>query len=77
MIDMTNMIISADILPEPLFGLTKAEKIHVREKDGIITMTPIKEEFDCTAEVRGMYSDKKLTLDKFLEWKHADKELER
>ena len=74
---MTEMIINADILPEPLFSLVQAEKIRVLENAGIITMTPIKEEFDCTAEVRGMYSDKKLTLDKFLEWKHADKELER
>ena len=73
---MTDMIINADILPEPLFSLVQAEKIRVLENDGIITMTPIKEEFDCTAEIRGMYSDKKLTLDKFLEWKHADKELE-
>jgi ribosomal protein L21 len=76
MIDMTNLVIKADILPEPLFSLVQAEKIRVLENDGVITMTPIKEEYDCTAEVRGMYSDKKLTLDKFLERKHADKELE-
>ena len=73
---MTDMIINADILPEPLFSLVQTDKIRVLEDDGIITMTPIKEEFDCTAEIRGMYSDKKLTLDKFLEWKHADKELD-
>ena len=73
---MTNMIINADILPEPLFSLVQSEKIRVLEDDGIITMTPIKEEFDCTAELYGVCSDGKLTLDKFLEWKHADKEFE-
>ena len=73
---MTEMIINADTLPETLFSLVQTEKIRVLENDGIITMTPFREEFDCTAGVRGMYSDKKLTLDKFLEWKHEDKELE-
>ena len=71
------MIINAEILPEPLFSLVQTEKVHVRENDGIIIMTPIKEEIDCTAELYGVCSDGKLTLDKFLEWKHADKELEK
>ena len=48
----------------------------MREADGVITMTPIEETFDCTAEVFGMYSDGKLSVDKFLEQKHAEKELE-
>ena len=71
------MIINADILPEPLFNLVQTEKVRVHENDGIITMIPIKEEFDCTAELYGVCSDGKLTLDKFLEWRHADKELEK
>ena len=73
---MTEMIINADTLPEALFSLVQTEKIRVLENDGIITMTPFREEFDCTAELYGVCSDGKLTLDKFLEWKRADKELE-
>jgi hypothetical protein len=74
---MTNMVINADILPEPLFSLVQAEKIRILENDGVITMTPINEEFDCTAELYGACSDGKLTLEKFLEWKHSDRELEQ
>ena len=66
------MIINAAILPEPLFSLVQTEKVRVHENNGIITMTPIKEDFDCTAELYRICRDGKLTLDKFLEWKHAE-----
>ena len=61
---MTDLIINADILPEPLFSLVKTEKMRVLENDGAV-------------ELHGVNSDGKLTLDKFLEWKHVDKELEQ
>jgi hypothetical protein len=73
---MTEILLNTNTLPEPLLKLLRSEKVRVRESEGIITMTPIGEDFDCTAEIFGMYSDGKMSVDKFLELKHADKALE-
>jgi hypothetical protein len=40
---MTDMILDANTLPEPLFKLARSEKVHVHETDGVITMSPIEE----------------------------------
>ena len=72
---MTDMILDADTLPDPLFQLVRSDKVHVREMNGVITMTPL-EEFDCTAEIYGMYSDGKTSVDKFLKQKFTEIALE-
>lgn len=68
---MTEFVLNTNTLPEPLLRMVRS-----READGVITMTPIEKAFDCTAEVFGMYSDGKLSMDRFPEQKHAEKELE-
>ena len=74
---MTEVLLNTNTLPEPLLKLIHSKKVRVRELDGIITMTPIEDDFDCTAEIFGMYTDGKMSIDKFLEQKHAGKALER
>ena len=73
---MNELILNASVLPDPLLQMVRTDKVKIREANGVITMIPIDESFDCTAEIFGMYSDGKLSVDKFLEQKHAEKELE-
>ncbi|MCL2352265.1 MAG: hypothetical protein FWC55_07005 [Firmicutes bacterium] len=72
---MTEMVINARTLPEPLFRLIRAEKVAVRVVDGEVRLTPVKEVSD-NCPLLGMYTDGKLTVDRFLEWKREDRELE-
>ena len=77
-----------------LIELVGTKKFIINEEDdGVIKLTPVKEEFvldvegfrerrkrgeipECIANLYGMFADSGDTLDKFLERKHADKELD-
>ena len=75
---MVEMVLNTSTLPEPLIRLIHTEKVRVNETGGIIQLMPIKEDVDCTIGLRGMLSDfPEMSVDKFLERKHADKELEQ
>ena len=75
---MAELVLNTTTLPEPLLRLIPTEKVWVRETDGEIRLTPITENFDCTVGLRGMFaSDPNMTVDKFLERKRADEELEK
>jgi hypothetical protein len=53
-------------------------KVLVMEREGKIEITPVSATKDCTAEVRGMFAKyDTMTVDKFLERKLVDKELDR
>jgi hypothetical protein len=78
LIHMNDIIMNANTLPEPLFQLIGTDRVRVRKESGVITMTPIEEPIDCVAGLRGMLAgNSEMSLDKFLERKHADKELDR
>jgi len=73
---MAEMIISTKALPETLLRLISTEKVKVSEIDGAITLIPIFEsQNDCP--LRGMFADGKISVDKFIEKKQAEKKLER
>jgi hypothetical protein len=73
---MTEMILNARTLPEPLSRMIRTEKVKVSEVNGIINLTPIAEtKRDCP--LRGIAADSTLTVDKFLAMTHEDKELEQ
>ena len=38
---MAELILNTNTLPEPLFRLIKAEKVKVKEADGIVNLIPI------------------------------------
>ena len=40
-IEMDDMVISVNTLPEPLNRRIRCEKVRVREENGVITLTPI------------------------------------
>ena len=74
---MTEKVMNTNALPEVLFELIKTEKVRVKEMDGVIQLMPLKENADCTIGLRGMFAgDPDMTVDKFLERMHADKELD-
>jgi len=74
---MTDTVMSTTALPEILFKLIKTEKVRVKESGGVIQLMPVKETVDCTVGLRGMFAgDPNMTVAKFLERKHADKELD-
>ena len=72
---MTEMILNANTLPEPLFRLIKAEKVKVRESGGEILLTPIVDTGK-GCPLRGMCADGKLSSYAFMERKQVEKELE-
>ena len=72
---MTEMVLDTRTLPEPLFRLIHTEKVKAREIDGEIRLTPIREtDLDCP--LLGMFADGKISVDKFIENKQVEKELE-
>ena len=74
---MTETVMNTTALPEILFKLIPTEKVRVKEADGIIQLTPIKENADCTIGLRGILSGyPEMSVEKFLERKHAEKELD-
>ena len=74
---MTETVINTKALPEILFKLIQTEKVRMKETDGIIQLIPIVEDTDCTVGLRGLFANSpEMTVDKFLERKHTDKELE-
>jgi hypothetical protein len=74
---MTETVINTKSLPEILIKLISTEKVKISETDGEIRLIPIKENFDCTIGLRGLFADyPEMSVDEFLERKHTDKELD-
>ena len=75
--DMTENVINRKALPDMLFRRFHTENFRVTEKDGVIHITPEKENFGCMTGLRGILADHpELSVDNFLKMKHAEKELE-
>ena len=73
---MSEMILNAVSLPEPLFRLVRSDKVKVSEENGKIYLTPILKVHKKGYPLRGSAADCGFTVDEFLEKKHAEKELE-
>jgi len=69
---MAEMVLNTSSLPEPLLRMIRTKRVKVREADGEIRLTPIME----GCPLRGMFADGKLSADKFMANKQAEKELE-
>jgi hypothetical protein len=70
---MTDILLNANTLPEPLLNLVHSEKVRVRESNGVITILPAEEKMDYIDELYGCCSGGDLTVSKFLEWTREDK----
>ena len=74
---MIETIINTDSLSEFLVKIIPTEKVRVKEVDGVVQLMPVKENYDCTIGLRGLFAgDPNMTVDKFLERKHADKDFD-
>jgi len=75
---MMEMILNTSALPETLFRLIQTEKVTLREADGEISLIPLEEPIDYIEKLRGsLAAYPEMSVDKFLERKHADKEFDR
>jgi hypothetical protein len=74
---MSNTVMDVNALPPLLLQLFSTSRVIVSESNGIVQVEPVKENVDCTIGLRGMFAgDPNMTVDKFLERKRADKELD-
>ncbi|MCL2579546.1 MAG: hypothetical protein FWE32_05885 [Oscillospiraceae bacterium] len=74
---MTEIVLNTSTLPEPLTRLIATEKVRVKELNGVVQLFPVKENVDCTVELRGMFAgDPEMTMDRFLERTRVDKGLD-
>jgi len=73
---MNEIVLHTNTLPEPLLRMIRTEKVKAREAGGEILLTPIIES-KTGCPLRGMFADGKLSVDRFMANKQAEKELER
>ena len=73
---VTEMVLNARTLPEPLFRMIRTEKVKVNENNGVISLTPVVETAG-HCPLRGLAADSTLTVDDFLAMSRNDKELEQ
>ena len=74
---MTEKVMNVNALPSYLISTLKTDKLKVSENNRVITIEPADNTNDCTVGLRGILSDyPEMSVDKFLERKHADKELD-
>ncbi|MCL2147711.1 MAG: hypothetical protein FWH52_07885 [Synergistaceae bacterium] len=72
---MVEMVLNTSALPESLVRLIHTERVRVRETHGEILLTPIKES-DVDCPLLGMFSDGRISVDKFIANKRIEKELD-
>jgi hypothetical protein len=74
---MTETVINTKALPEFLLKLIQTEKVKVYETEGTIQIVQIEEPVDYIDKLRGsLKAYPEMSVDKFLERKHDDKELD-
>ena len=69
---MTEMVLSKHTLQETLFRMIPTEKVRLRESNGVISLTPVRE----GSGLMGAGVGSKLTTEKFAEYAREEKELE-
>jgi virulence-associated protein VagC len=72
---MGSFVVSAEAinLPERFAKKLKGKRVELFEKDGNIVIAPVK---DTIAQARGVLKGSRFTVERFMEAKKADKELE-
>ena len=73
---MSELILNTDTLPEPLPQMIPTSRVKVRETKGVVSLFPLSESTDCIDKMFGMFSDGKMSVEKFSKQKSAEKELE-
>jgi len=78
---MIDMIISVKTLQEQLHRRIHSERVRFYENNGVITLTPIEEPeidfWEGLDELWAIFSDGRMSTEKYVTQKQIDKELER
>ena len=70
-------MVNRKTIPDILFEMFQTENVRVRETEGGLFVTPVKEKVDRTVGLRGMFAGRsELSVDDFLKTMRAEKELE-
>ena len=72
---MIEIVLDTRTLPEPIDRMIHTKKVKIREADGDFVITPIQESSEM-CPLLGMFSDGKISTDKFLTQKQVEKKLE-
>ncbi|MDR2509927.1 MAG: hypothetical protein LBC77_04705 [Spirochaetaceae bacterium] len=72
-----SIIIDREILPETIISYVHSEKIRLVEENGAITLSPVFDKYAIIEKSFGMFSDGKLSSERFIKEKAMEKELER
>jgi hypothetical protein len=75
---MTERIMDTDALQAYFVTTFRTKQVRVRESNRVVTIEPVEaRKPGCCSRVRGLLADcPDMSVDKFLERKHADKELD-
>jgi len=73
---MVEMVLDTQALPETLFSRIPTKKVMFFEENGTITLTPFYEKTPRFDHLVGIFSDGKMSVDKYLLEKQKEKELE-
>jgi hypothetical protein len=73
---MADMILDVQTLPETIFSKILTKKVKIHEENGSIILTPFSDEKLRFDHLVGIFSDGRMSVDKFLLQKQLDKELE-
>jgi hypothetical protein len=74
---MESVIIDREALPEMIISYIHSQKIKLVEENGNIVLSPVVEKYSILEKSFGMFSDGKLSSEKFIEEKKTEKELEK
>jgi len=74
---MESIIIDRQMLPEAINSYIHSEKIRVVKENGSIYLSPIIDKYSILEKSFGMFSDGKLSSERFIKEKELEKELEK
>ena len=73
---MIELVLETQTLPESIVHLINTKMVKIRETDGDLVITPIRESNDI-CPLLGMFSDGKISTEKFMAQKQTEKKLEQ
>ena len=73
---MQETIIDRQTLPKTILSYIYSDKIRLIEENGNVTLTPIYDKYSILEKSFGMFSDGKLSTERFIKEKEIEKKLE-
>ena len=74
---MESVIIDRQALPELITSYIHSEKVRLVEENGNIVLFPVDDEYSILEKSFGLFSDGKLSVERFMKDKKKEKALEK